>query len=302
MLITIKIFAMGVYLCTIEEYGDIYEIRTPGQGAVYLVLAVIYIALESYCIIETIKICKTQKSIMKNKVLIAAHTCIHILFIRDIIFMPGGALICYEKTFYSCIATMLYIIKHIIILVMLYQILCILLDSYTIPNRKRYLKRVIIVVIIVDVCLHLMFFFISLFVEGKYSKVPRDMYSIIDAAVIMFIFNYFMVQFKKFLKRMNKFVPDSGDYRATILLSISINCCFCARIIYKILANITNLSGALDFKKEFGYGIYMAIYYSLNEMFPCIMIFHAMKKGGKEHYMKLDVMFRVNSKRNLTKK
>lgn len=293
---------MGVYLCTIEEYGDRYEIRTPGQGTVYLVLTVIYIALEAYCIYETIKICKTQKNIRKNKVLIAAHTCIHILFIRDIIFMPGGALICYDKTFYACITTMFYIIKHVIILIMLYQILCILLDSYTIPNRKRYLKRVIIIMIIVDVFLHLMFFFISILVDNQYAKVPRDIYSIIDAAVIMVVFNYFMVQFKKFLKRMNKFVPDSGDYKATILLRISINCCFGARIIYKILANITTLTGELNFKKEFGHAIYMAIYYFFNEMFPCIMIFHTMKKGGKEHYMKLDVMFRMNSKRNPAKK
>jgi hypothetical protein len=286
---------MGVYLC--EHMRGIYEIRTANQGIVYLILTGVYLVLEIYCILESIKICKTQKNIRKNYVLIVAHTCIHILFIRDVIFMPGGVLICYSKWIYPLISTLLYIIKHVIILVMLFQILCILLDSYTIPARKRYLKKVIIAMIAIDVSLHIIFFMIAYITGDENAKVARDIYSITDAAVIMAIFNYFMIRFKNFLKRMQKFVPDAGDYKATIILRISINGCFIARIIYKIIAVINSLTGELVFKESVWYAIYMGVYYFLNEMFPCIMIFHTMKRGGKEHYMKLDVMFKLNKKK-----
>jgi len=285
---------MGVFLC--KDSPVSYEISTPGQGIVYLILTAIYIGLETYCIVETIKICKTQKNIRKNYVLLAAHGCIHMLFIRDIIFMPGGVLICYGKFFYAIVSSHLYIIKHVIILIMLYQILCILLDSYTIPARKRYFKTVIIIMIIVDIILHTVVFIISYISPTDAHRLIRDIFSIIDAAAIMVVFNYFMEHFKSFLKRMQKFVSDSGDYKATLILRISVNGCFIARIIYKVKAVITIITGALSFGDTFGHAIYMAIYYFFNEMFPCMMIFHAMKKGGKEHYMKLDVMFKINKK------
>lgn len=291
---------MGIYLCTDSTVG--YEISTPEQGATYLALAGIYVCLEIYCIIETIKICRTQKNVMSNYMLLTAHACIHLLFIRDVVFMPGGALICYGKLFYSIISTELYVIKHVIILIMLYQIVSILLDSYTIPARKRYFKRIIIAMIVVDVCLHTLFFSLAYVSTSKYGKLPRDSYSVVDAAIIMAVFNYFMGYFKKFLKRMSKFVPDSGEYRSATILRFSINACFTARIIYKGVSITNTLTdGAISFNKTVWHGVYMAVYYFFNEMFPCIMIFHTMKKGGKEHYMKLDVMFKVNSKRNSAK-
>lgn len=287
---------MGIYMC--EDMRSVYEAATNEQGIVYLVLTGVYAILEVYCIVETIRTCRTQKDVTKNYVLIAAHSCIHALFIRNLLYLPGGVLICYPAHIYSIMSTYFYILKHLILLTMLYQIVSILLDSYTIPARKRYFKYMIIAIGAVDLALFTLFFVIARAVDGEGKQsVPLDIFSILDALIIGIIFNYFLGYFKKFLKRMQKFVPGGGEYKATMILGLSVNCCFIARIIYKIIALIRHYTdGLAGFRQSPWYGLYMFAYYVLNEMFPCIMIFTTMKKGGKEHYMKLDVMFKINRK------
>jgi len=283
---------MGIYVC--KEQSHLYECINEGQGAIYLGLTMIYIGLEIHCIIETIKICKTQKDVKNNYVLIAAHSCIHILFIRDILTLPGGVLICYPRHLYEFMATYLYILKHLILLTMLYQIVCILLDSYTIPARKRFFKKVIIGIGVVDFTVYTSLYIISNVLEigGDSMSTVVDVFCILDALVIGCVFCYFLHYFKKLLKRMEKFVPGGKDARATMFLEISVICCFLARIIDKII----HFNGSPSFIDSILYGVYMAVYYAFNEIFPCIMIFHTMKKGGKEHYMKLDIMFKINKK------
>ena len=149
---------MGLANCS--EYTN-YEPRENSQKIIYLIMTALYIVLEIYTIIETIKVFKTQKNVLKNYVLLICHGCIHLLYIRDIVFMPGGALICYEKTFYRIISTYLYILKHIIIDAMMYQIICILLESYTIPARKRKLKYYVLILGACDFTLFTGFFIYS---------------------------------------------------------------------------------------------------------------------------------------------
>ena len=173
----------------------------------------------------------------------------------------------------------------------MYQIVTTLLDSYSIHSSKAYLKKVIILLAIIDLVL-----FTILFILGynfPQFKNYRDAYSILDAIIIMIFFDYIMIFFFKFLNRMKKFIDNKNEIRSTKLLIISINCFFVSRIFYKLLNLVNSLIENPFFtKRELWFGIYMFVYYIFNELFPCIMIFNTMKKGGKDHYMKIDIMFK----------
>ena len=214
-----------------------YEIATDAGGIIYICLACVYLLLEAYVIYETIKVFKTQKNVLRKYVLLICHICIHILYIRTMIFLLGGSLICFDELSYLLLGTYFYILKHIIIATMMFQVICILLESYTIPPRKKWLKPGIIIFGAVDFLLFTALFIIYYQNTAKKSAqyILFNVYAIFESVAFLGIFNYLMLQFKKFLIRMKKYMTGNEDYRNIILLTASINCAFIVRIIFTII-------------------------------------------------------------------
>ena len=262
---------MGLYDCEVQKS---YEICTAEQGIVYLILAMIYIVIEGYYIYSTVKMIKDNMNVLNSPILCLFYFGVHILFIRSILCFFGGVLICYSNDFYFVMAMYFYIIKHLIVIIMLYRIIHIL--SY-INNEVKCLRYTIIAWGIIDYCS-----FTGLFIHYYITEesIPFNSYAIFSATCFLIIVNLLMYRFIKMLKQIPMYM-ESGLQQWNLLL-YSLSSLFIVRIIYKIIG-VVNASthGAISFSGSFWYSIYMTVYYIFNEILPCLLIFYALTKAYK---------------------
>jgi len=255
-----------MYLC--EKDPNIYEIYTPNQGIVYLIVDGIYIMFEIFYIVKFVRICRKKPSIKYDLGLVLFYVCIHLVCIRGIMYFLGGVLICYNEYFYDLLSTLYYGFKQAVILLFTYRI-TLLLQYYNVFPRNTVLKNCCIALFIINEAGTISFYLYDL----KHDNlVPLAVFTaIINSIIFMgffiiaFILRNTLSKATRGYKR-NKLILDWCAVMVTLAGSVFINLLEAIYRIYEEFVLSPKVSEKVSHTTE--YAITMGIYYLFTEIVP----------------------------------
>lgn len=266
---------MGIYLCN-SNNGD-YLITTQNQGTVFLSFHIFFDLVEIFFIWQNISVYKRRPHTFDSWVLILFYACMHLVFIRTILVLLGGVIICYPPSMYNFLQQYCFIFKRLGFFLLVIRIIT-LLDQFPDSRRSCITTNKIWGICISDCFL---FSLIYTFTEiGIWSKRVFMQYLLTVDLFLIALFIHYVIRLRAELQ--DYWLTKSEPFQAKIFILI-IGITFFIRVFHVIFILSYLLKYESVVRSFVSYAVYNVLYIILTELVPSVLmimlIFHNVHKG-----------------------